>query len=189
MTTATEEIVVFDFGSQFAQLIARRIREHEVFCRVVTPTATAADSRARALKGIILSGGPASVYDPGAPTIDPEDPRPRRPGARHLLRHAAHGAPLRARRWRRAPSASSAARSSRSSAASDLFDGTPPRQVVWMSHGDRVETAMRDFEVDRADRDVPDRRRAARGAAASTASSSTPRSPTPSTARGSSATS
>ena len=72
MTKATEEIVVVDFGSQFAQLIARRIREHEVFCRVVTPDGDAPpSSRARRSAGIILSGGPASVYDAGAPTIDP----------------------------------------------------------------------------------------------------------------------
>ena len=66
-----EEVVVFDFGSQFNQLIARRVREHQVYCRIVTPETTAEDLKAHLPKGIILSGGPASVYDEGAPTLDP----------------------------------------------------------------------------------------------------------------------
>ena len=71
MTGVPEEIVVVDYGSQFAQLITRRIREHHVYCRVVTPAAKVAEVASPALKGVILSGGPASVYEPGAPSIDP----------------------------------------------------------------------------------------------------------------------
>jgi GMP synthase-like glutamine amidotransferase len=59
------EIVIVDYGSQFSQLIARRVREHHVFCRIVTPKATATDVASPNLAGVILSGGPASVYEPG----------------------------------------------------------------------------------------------------------------------------
>src|SRR6516165_11140066 len=68
----TERILVFDFGSQYGQLIARRVREQDVFCQIVHHNITA--QRVRELKpsGIILSGGPASVYGQGAPSCDPE---------------------------------------------------------------------------------------------------------------------
>ena len=70
--SAREELVlVLDFGSQYAQLIARRVREHKVFCRLVRHDLTAERIRELAPRGIILSGGPASVYDPGAPRFDP----------------------------------------------------------------------------------------------------------------------
>src|SRR5690606_3790216 len=59
------------FGSQTAQLIARRVREAGVYSHLVSPRATAAEIAALKPKGIILSGGPASVYEPGAPTMDP----------------------------------------------------------------------------------------------------------------------
>src|SRR5271165_5465592 len=69
-TAPSERILIFDFGSQYAQLIARRVREQNVFCQLVRANLTA--ERVRELKpsGIILSGGPASVYEPGAPTCD-----------------------------------------------------------------------------------------------------------------------
>jgi GMP synthase (glutamine-hydrolysing) len=71
-TAAQQELVlVMDFGSQTAQLIARRVREQNVFCQVVRHDLSAQRIRELNPKGIILSGGPASVYSPGAPTIDP----------------------------------------------------------------------------------------------------------------------
>ena len=60
-------VVVMDFGSQYSQLIARRVREMQVYCAVVPPTASWEDVAAANPRGIILSGGPASVYDDGAP--------------------------------------------------------------------------------------------------------------------------
>ena len=67
----TSTIVILDFGSQYTQLIARRIREFNVFS-VVLPCTTSLDKiRALAPKGIILSGGPCSVYDAAAPAADP----------------------------------------------------------------------------------------------------------------------
>ena len=64
-------IVILDFGSQYSELIARRVRETEVFSLVMGYTTTAEELRALAPKGIILSGGPSSVYEPGAPVCDP----------------------------------------------------------------------------------------------------------------------
>ena len=68
---AGERVLVFDFGSQYAQLIARRVREQHVYCEIVRHDITAARVRELAPKGIILSGGPASVYADGAPKCDP----------------------------------------------------------------------------------------------------------------------
>jgi GMP synthase (glutamine-hydrolysing) len=68
---ADEKILVLDFGSQYAQLIARRVRQQHVYCEIVRHDLTAARISELAPKGIILSGGPASVYEPGAPKCDP----------------------------------------------------------------------------------------------------------------------
>jgi len=64
-------ILILDFGSQFTQLIARRIREAQVYCDIQGPDRSAAWVRERNPKGVILSGGPSSVYDTGAPKMDP----------------------------------------------------------------------------------------------------------------------
>ena len=65
-------IVILDFGSQYSELIARRVRETEVFSTVMGYTTSAEELRRLAPKGIILSGGPSSVYAEGAPLCDPE---------------------------------------------------------------------------------------------------------------------
>ena len=67
-----EWVAVLDFGSQYAQLIARRVRELNVFSEILPCTISAEELKARAPKGIILSGGPASVYAEGAPKCDPK---------------------------------------------------------------------------------------------------------------------
>ena len=66
-----ETIAILDFGSQYTQLIARRIREQKVFCRVYPFDVDLGEIRGADLKGVILSGGPASVYDAHAPALDP----------------------------------------------------------------------------------------------------------------------
>lgn len=67
----SENILVLDFGSQYSQLIARRIRECHVYSRIVPFRISADEIRKEAPAGIILSGGPASVYQDGAPKCDP----------------------------------------------------------------------------------------------------------------------
>jgi len=67
----TQSIVVLDFGAQYSQLIARRIREQDVFSVVLPCTASLDEIRGYSPVGIILSGGPCSVYDADAPPADP----------------------------------------------------------------------------------------------------------------------
>lgn len=62
-----KRILILDFGSQYTQLIARRIREQRIYCEIHPPTLTAAEARERNAAGIILSGGPASAYAEDAP--------------------------------------------------------------------------------------------------------------------------
>src|SRR5947199_9231128 len=68
----SERILILDFGAQYGQLIARRVREQDVFCQLVRhdlPAARVAELKPR---GLIFSGGPSSVYDKGAPLCDPK---------------------------------------------------------------------------------------------------------------------
>src|SRR5262245_7515560 len=65
-----ERVLIFDFGAQYAQLIARRVREQNVFCQLVRHNLPAGRVKELKPRGIILSGGPSSVYDPAAPSFD-----------------------------------------------------------------------------------------------------------------------
>src|SRR4249919_2 len=65
-------VAILDFGSQYTQLIARRTREASVYCEILTPDVAPETLKKHRLKGIILSGGPASVYQRKAPTCDPK---------------------------------------------------------------------------------------------------------------------
>ena len=64
-------ILIVDFGSQYNQLIARRVREHHVYCQIEPPDIPLEQIRAFNPEGIILSGGPASIYEKGSPKVDP----------------------------------------------------------------------------------------------------------------------
>ena len=72
MPPAHQTVLILDFGSQYTQLIARRVREQKVYCAIAGPGLRASEVRAAHPAGIILSGGPDSVYRAGAPQIDPE---------------------------------------------------------------------------------------------------------------------
>ena len=69
--TAHRPVLVVDFGAQYAQLIARRVREAGVYSEIVPHTITAAEVAEKSPAGIVLSGGPSSVYEPGSPALDP----------------------------------------------------------------------------------------------------------------------
>src|SRR3954470_14750407 len=69
MDIHSERILILDFGSQYTQLIARRVRELKVYCEIHPCTMSAEKIRAFEPKGVILSGGPSSVYDKDAPTV------------------------------------------------------------------------------------------------------------------------
>src|SRR6267378_1884164 len=66
-----QTVLVLDFGSQFSQLIARRVREAKVYCELVPGTTPWSELKERDPAGLILSGGPSSVYEEGAPQVDP----------------------------------------------------------------------------------------------------------------------
>lgn len=67
-----ETVLVVDFGSQLTQLLARRLREEQVYCEVTTPAKAIEEARRTQAKALILSGGPASVYDADAPKASRE---------------------------------------------------------------------------------------------------------------------
>ncbi|MCA9288050.1 MAG: glutamine-hydrolyzing GMP synthase, partial [Phycisphaerales bacterium] len=132
-----EVIPVLDFGGQTAQLICRRIRDAGAFSILVRPDIPAAELKAMNPKGIVLSGGPCSVYEAGAPTIDPAIldlgvPMLAICYGMQLVCHLMGGLvqPGESREFGRA--------SIEVSDRSDLFAALPQRTSVWMSHGDQV---------------------------------------------------
>ena len=91
MSSTFETILVLDFGSQYTQLIGRRIREANVYSEIL-PFSTPLETIERHKpKGIILSGGPDSVYEKGAPAVDPPVVQAGYSGSRCVLRHAVDG--------------------------------------------------------------------------------------------------
>jgi GMP synthase (glutamine-hydrolysing) len=142
----SEWISIIDFGSQYTQLIARRVREVGVYCEI-HPCNTAMDLiRSRKPSGIILSGGPSSVYDEGAPTISDEVFRLGVPVlgicyGLQLIAVAYQGQvdPAARREFGKA--------TLHIDAADDLFQGISPETQVWMSHGDALSILPQDFEA------------------------------------------
>ena len=133
----TQSIVVLDFGAQYSQLIARRIREQSVFSVVLPCNATLDEIRSYSPVGIILSGGPSSVYDQDAPSRRRSRLHARCAGARHLLRTAVHGAHA---RRQGAP----AEKREYGHAGVEVLNGfalvrgLAAKISVWMSHGDEA---------------------------------------------------
>jgi GMP synthase (glutamine-hydrolysing) len=140
----TERVLVLDFGSQYAQLIARRVREQNVYCEIVRHDLAAARIRELAPRGIILSGGPASVYETGAPRCDAELFRLGIPvlGICYGMQLAcdALGGSVRG-----APSREYGRAECEILEADTLFAGVTSPAEVWMSHGDRVDAVSAGF--------------------------------------------
>jgi GMP synthase (glutamine-hydrolysing) len=141
-----ELVLIFDFGAQYAQLIARRVRELNVFCQMVRHDLPAARVAEMKPKGIILSGGPASVYEPDAPKMDPRILDLGIPvlGLCYGLQLGCQilGATVAGsnrREFGRAPI--------RVIDADTVLAGVPRETIVWMSHGDQVKAGTGDFEV------------------------------------------
>lgn len=146
MTLHDERILILDFGSQYVQLIARRVREHNVFSQIVRCDIPAARVRELKPKGLILSGGPMSVYEKGAPHLDPAVLDLGIPilaicyGMQEVC-HLLGGdvRPGRSREFGRALL--------RVTNPDTMLKDVPTESTVWMSHGDQVERVKGDFQV------------------------------------------
>jgi GMP synthase (glutamine-hydrolysing) len=146
-------VIVLDFGSQYSQLIARRIRENKVYCRILPHNIPVSELTFLSPKGIFLSGGPASVYAPGAPLCDPDIFRLGIPvlGICYGMQLMAH---LLGGKVESAPTREYGLAQLFLDKVSGLLDGVnegegagaAPLQV-WMSHGDSVSRIPDGFEV------------------------------------------
>src|SRR5579863_496490 len=139
-------IVVLDFGGQYTQLIARRIREQEVFSAILPCTAKLEEIRALEPVGIVLSGGPSSVYDAGAPVCDPQVLQLHLPVlgicyGMQWMTHALGGRVERADRREYGPAELGIREES------PLFKDLPRQLKVWESHGDHVVGLPEGFEI------------------------------------------
>ena len=153
-TPSDESVLVVDFGAQYAQLIARRVREARVYSEIVPHTITAAEVKEKAPTGIIFSGGPKSVHVDGAPMIDPEVFDLGIPvlgicyGAQ-LIAHQLDGTVGRNERGEYGRTELAVADTGL------LLDGTPDTQTVWMSHFDAITDMPDGFRVTASTPDAP----------------------------------
>jgi GMP synthase (glutamine-hydrolysing) len=144
---ARETIAVLDYGGQYVQLIARRVRESRVYCEIFPHDVTAAELAERGVIGVILSGGPASVYDPDAPQVDPAILDGRFPVlgicyGMHLMAHVLPGGEVVAEGKREFGPATVSLQD-----RSGIFDGLAEAERAWMSHGDSVRTLPDGFHA------------------------------------------
>jgi len=142
-----EKVLVLDFGSQYCQLIARRIRELGVYCRIVPHTISPAQVRRERPKALVFSGGPASVFEPDAPRVDPELLELDTPilGICYGMQLIAQmlGGQVKHHQGAReyGPSVINIVRTG------CLFEGLDQQLDVWMSHGDSVSAVPEGFEI------------------------------------------
>lgn len=141
-----ENILIMDFGSQYTQLIARRVREAKVFCEIVSHRLDAGSLAARKPSGIILSGGPDSVYQQGAPRLEAEILKLGIPilgicYGMQLMAHLLEGEVERGERREYGRTLMRIANQDH------LYQGMDEEQSVWMSHGDRISSLPEGFEA------------------------------------------
>ncbi|MAJ28771.1 GMP synthase (glutamine-hydrolyzing) [bacterium TMED181] len=142
-----EFCAILDFGSQYSQLIARRVRENRVYCEILPCTTTAEELNSRGVHGVILSGGPCGVYDEGAPKLDPailDLPVPVL-GICYGMQVACQTAggeviPSTEREYGDTTLHIDAT-------GNPIFKDCPEKLQVWMSHGDRVAKSGEGFEA------------------------------------------
>jgi GMP synthase (glutamine-hydrolysing) len=149
-----EMIVVLDFGGQYNQLIARRIRDLGVYSELLPHNTSADKLRDLKPKGIVFSGGPASVYAEGAPTVDPGVYDLGVPilgicYGMQLITHQQGGKVEPAHKREYGKSEVDFA------GACDLVNGLEARQTVWMSHGDHVTELPAGFRIDASTQHAP----------------------------------
>ncbi len=150
---ANHGVLVVDFGAQYAQLIARRVREANVFSEIVPSNITAAEVKLKNPSAIILSGGPASVYADNAPKFDDAILQLGIPVfgicyGFQVMAKALGGIVTKTGK-------SEFGRTSLSAKESKLFNNVPHSQLVWMSHGDAVTKAPDNFVISATTSDTP----------------------------------
>ena len=143
-----DAIVVLDFGSQYTQLIARRIREQRVYCEIQPYTLPLADIEKMAPKGVILSGGPASVYETDSPKIDAELFKLGIPVlgicyGMQLIAYLLEGGKVHPASEREYGNAQLQVNAT----SEPLFDGLSSEVTAWMSHGDKIDKLPDDFHT------------------------------------------
>ncbi|HEY5032062.1 MAG TPA: glutamine-hydrolyzing GMP synthase [Actinomycetes bacterium] len=147
MTSERSVVLVVDFGAQYAQLIARRVREAHVYSEIVPSSMPVADILARKPAAVILSGGPSSVYAEGAPQVDPALFDAGVPALGICYGHQAMAVALGGTVDRTGRSEFGRTQVSVTGEKSVLLDGLPDELSVWMSHGDSVSAAPAGFTV------------------------------------------
>ena len=143
-STSDQRILVLDFGSQYAQLIARRVREENVYCEIVRHGITAEQVKAHNPVGLILSGGPNSVYEDGAPKCDPAIFDLGIPVlgicyGMQLVCDTLGG------KVESTPTREYGRATCIVTQQDEILDGYPAEDQVWMSHGDQVHQVSDDF--------------------------------------------
>ncbi len=133
-----QTLLIIDFGSQYNQLIARRVREFKVFCEIVPPSVSIDVIRSKDVRGIILSGGPASVYEKNSPQLNPELLKLGVPvlGICYGMQALSHHLGGQVRRARHREYGHADLYLCKNPGA--LFKGVPQKSISWMSHGDYV---------------------------------------------------
>jgi len=151
-----EHILILDFGSQYTQLIARRVREAGVYSEILPCTVDTGEIANRGPKGLILSGGPCSVYDAEAPNLDPDLLNLRREDGRLIpvlgicygLQAMAHELGGRVERAERREFGRARIRVENGAEnGSALFTDVPDGSTVWMSHSDHLTELPDGYEV------------------------------------------
>ena len=139
-------IIIIDFGSQFNQLIARRVRENRVYCQIEPPTITAEQLRSLSPEGIVLSGGPASIYEKDSPRVDENIFTLGVPilgicYGMHFMVDTLGG------NVKQAKKREYGFASLKSRYAKGLFSGIEKETVTWMSHGDSIQSLPKGFTI------------------------------------------
>jgi GMP synthase (glutamine-hydrolysing) len=153
--SAHDKVLVVDFGAQYAQLIARRVREAGVYSEIVSSNLGVAEILAKGPKAIILSGGPSSVYAAGAPRVSPELFAQGVPVFGICYGFQAMALALGGTVAQTGLSEFGRTELRVLRPSSVLFAKLPGIQSVWMSHGDSVQSAPPNFEVTAASSGAP----------------------------------
>ena len=147
------QILILDFGSQYTQLIARRLRQLKVYCEILPCSTSIEEIRSKTLKGIILSGGPSSIYAKDAPKSNPEIFELGIPilgicYGMQLIGHENGGKVIKSKKREYGFSLLKTSKKSR------LFKNVPEKIKVWMSHGDELKKMPDGFRKSASTSDV-----------------------------------